>query len=214
LFVSSLTPFSNVEAPRGEIMDKKPKSTGWWQTLPGILTATAAILTAAGGLIVAFHQAGFFDRTSQTTPQTVTESPSATPTIPSTRKSMPNTSTAPYPVILPADTEVRVGDAVYKILTAQLDRYAPGKLSLRFEVRMVNNGRFPANFWGASFRLLVDGVPKAPDNSLNELVDSNSAKEGVVEFVIPDTVKSVGLQVGDVGEGKLALPILLKSAKQ
>lgn len=201
----------------------EPRSTGWWQTLPGILTATAAILTAVGGLIVAFHQAGFFDRASQRTPQlqnetlrpqTVTGSTSATPTIPDTRKSMPNTSTAPYSVILPAETEVRAGDAVYKILTARLDHYAPGKLSLRFEVRMVNNGRFPANFWGASFRLLVDGVPRAPDNSLNELVESNSAKEGVVEFVIPDTVKDVGLQVGEVGEGKPALPILLKSGKQ
>lgn len=201
----------------------EPKSTGWWQTLPGILTATAAILTAVGGLIVAFHQAGFFDRASQRTPQlqnetlrpqTVTGSTSATPTIPDTRKSMPNTSTAPDAVILPANTEVRAGDAVYKILTARLDHYAPGKLSLRFEVRMVNNGRFPANFWGASFRLLVDSVPRAPDNSLNELVESNSAKEGVVEFVIPDTVKDVGLQVGEVGEGKPALPILLKSGKQ
>jgi hypothetical protein len=203
-------------------MDEKPKSTGWWQTLPGILTATAAILTAVGGLIVAFHQAGFLDRASRTAPQVqdetlkpqkVTDSPSATQTIPSATKSPPSAATVPYPVTLPAGTEVRVGDAVYKILTARLDRYAPGKLLLRFEVRMVNNGRFPANFWGASFRLLVDGVPRATDNSLNELVDSNSAKEGVVEFVIPDTVNAVGLQVGEVGEGKPALPIPLKSER-
>ena len=78
---------------------------------------------------------------------------------------------------------------------------------------MVNHGRFPANFWGASFRLLVDGVPLAPNNSLNELVESNSGKEGVVEFVIPDTVHDVGLQVGEVGEGKPALPIPLNSGK-
>jgi hypothetical protein len=203
-------------------MDEKPKSTGWWQTLPGILTATAAILTAIGGLIVAFHQAGFFDRAGQKAPQVqsetlkpqkITESPSGTQTIPSATKSAPNASTAPYPVTLPAGTEVRVGDAVYRILNARLDRYAPGRLSLRFEVRMLNNGRFPTNFWGASFRLLVDGVPRAPDNSLNEVVDSKSAKDGVVEFVIPDTVNDVGLQVGEVGEGKPALPIPLKSEK-
>jgi hypothetical protein len=203
-------------------MDEKPKSTGWWQTLPGILTATAAVLTAVGGLVVAFHQAGFFDRASRKPsqaqnetlkPQKVTGSLSVTQTIPSATKSLPNASTVPYPVNLPAGTEVRFGSAVYKILTARLDRYAPGKLSLRFEVRMVNNGRFPTNFWGASFRLLVDGVPRAPDNSLNEIVDSNSAKDGVVEFVIPDTVNDVGLQVGEVGEGKPALPIPLKSEK-
>lgn len=78
---------------------------------------------------------------------------------------------------------------------------------------MVNNGRFPANFWGASFRLLVDGVLRAPDNSLNELVDSHSTKEGLVEFVIPDTANNAGLQVGEVGEGKPTIPIFLKAEK-
>jgi hypothetical protein len=102
---------------------------------------------------------------------------------------------------------------VYKILAAQLDGYAPGKRSLRFDVRMTNNGRFPANFWGDSFRLVVDGVPRAPDNSLNELVAANSAKEGAVEFVIPDTTTDVGLQVGEVGEKAPAIPIALKTAK-
>jgi len=33
----------------------------WWQTLPGILTAIAAIITAITGLILAFKQAGLFE---------------------------------------------------------------------------------------------------------------------------------------------------------
>ena len=49
-------------------MEDKSSSTTWWQTLPGILTAVAALLTAVGGLILAFHQAGLFDRTSQKAP--------------------------------------------------------------------------------------------------------------------------------------------------
>jgi hypothetical protein len=36
----------------------KPK--GWWHTLPGVLTAAAAVITAITGLIVGLHQAGFF----------------------------------------------------------------------------------------------------------------------------------------------------------
>lgn len=42
----------------------KPQS--WWQTLPGILTAVATIITAATGLIVALNQAGVFTRGSNT----------------------------------------------------------------------------------------------------------------------------------------------------
>ena len=217
---STSTPSFTGRSGRGRskgLLDEKPKNTGWWETLPGILTATAAILTVVGGLIVAFHQAGFFDRTSQKAPQVQNETlkpqRATESTIPSATKSPPSASTAPYIVTLPAVTEVRMGENVYKILAVRLDRYAPGKLSLKFDVRMSNNGRYGANFWGASFRLLVDGVPRAPDTFLDELVESHSAKEGVVEFVIPDTVNDVRLQVGEVGEGKPALPIPLKSEK-
>lgn len=42
-------------------MDESQKSKGsWWQTVPGILTATAGTITAVTGLIVALHQAGLF----------------------------------------------------------------------------------------------------------------------------------------------------------
>ena len=61
--------------------------------------------------------------------------------------------------------------------------------------------------------MLVDGIPRAPESNLNELVDSHSAKEGIVEFVIPDTITGVGLQIGEVGEGAPTIPIALKAAK-
>jgi hypothetical protein len=48
------------------------KSQPWWQTLPGILTAVAAIITATTGLIVALNQAGGFSNKSNP--------PSPTPT--------------------------------------------------------------------------------------------------------------------------------------
>ena len=200
-------------------MNERPQSKGWWQTIPGILTATAAIITAVTGLIVALHQVGIFDGEKQKAPQNdaikppkMAESPAAPP--PSTPKPSPTSQGAPtYPVILSAGNEVRVGDFIYKILSARLDQYAPNKLSLKFEVRMANNGKYPANFWAASFRLLADSVPRAPENNLNELVDGHSAKEGVVEFVIPDTTANVGLQIGEVGEGAPTIPIALKAAK-
>src|SRR3979409_1023074 len=40
-------------------MSEKPSGPpSWWQTLPGILTGVAAIITAATGLIVVFNRAG------------------------------------------------------------------------------------------------------------------------------------------------------------
>jgi len=36
----------------------------WWQTVPGLLTAIAATITAVGGLILALHQAGILTITS------------------------------------------------------------------------------------------------------------------------------------------------------
>jgi TIR domain len=36
-------------------------SRRWWQTIPGVLAATAGVITAAAGLIVVVYQAGLFD---------------------------------------------------------------------------------------------------------------------------------------------------------
>ena len=46
-------------------MDENPKpKNSWWQTLPGVLTATAGTATAIAGLIGALHQAGLFKSSS------------------------------------------------------------------------------------------------------------------------------------------------------
>jgi hypothetical protein len=82
----------------------------------------------------------------------------------------------------------------------QLDRYNVEKLTLRFTVRMTNNERYPANFWADTFRLLVDGVPRAPLSGLNTLVAGHSAEEGEVEFVIPAATPSAVLQIRHADE--------------
>ena len=202
-------------------MDEEPKSGGWWRTVPGILTATAGIITAVTGLIVAIHQAGIFDGERQKVPQVQNSSikppkgsGQAAQQTADANKASSSGQGASYPLNLSSGEEIRAGDLVYKVLTARLDRYAPNKLSLRFEVRMTNNGRFPANFWASSFRVLVDGVPRAPDNNLDEVVDGHSAKDGIVEFVIPDSATDVGLQIGDVGQGAPTISIELKAANR
>jgi hypothetical protein len=49
-------------------MNEGPRSNGWWQTVPGILTAATGIITAIAGLIVVLNQAGFFARNDQKAP--------------------------------------------------------------------------------------------------------------------------------------------------
>lgn len=197
--------------------DPESGSKGWWQTLPGLLTAGAAVITALGGLLVAIHQTGFFDHGPQSSAQTQSR-PSGDSSHPGETQiaSTPAATgnSASRPLTLPEITEVRSGESVYKLISAHLDPYSLDKVSVHFVVRMTNNSRIPGNFWADSFRLSVDGLLQAPINNLNELIMSNSVMESDVEFVIPANVSTVGLQMGDVGEGKPTIPINLRSPQR
>jgi hypothetical protein len=46
-------------------MGEEPKFHSWWQTLPGIITATAGIITALTGLLVVLNSTGFFKPASR-----------------------------------------------------------------------------------------------------------------------------------------------------
>jgi|SRR5579871_1956817 len=198
--------------------DPESESKGWWRTLPGLLTAAAGIITALTGLLVAVHQTGFFDRSPQPVSETRSEphpTDSSHPIRTESAAAAPAVGTsASRSLTLPENAEVRSGQAVFKLLSARLDPYSPGKASLHLTVRMTNNDRFDANFWAASFRLLVDGSLQSPANDLNELVSSHSAKEGDVDFVIPANISTAGLQMGDVGDGKPTITLNLQPPGQ
>ncbi|OQW40057.1 MAG: hypothetical protein A4S08_05665 [Proteobacteria bacterium SG_bin4] len=205
-------------------MTDEQKSQKWWQTVPGLLSATAGLITAATGMIVALHQTGFLDKDSGHAPQAPSGSLAQPETVQSDAapNARPNTASssksevAQTSIALAAGSEVRLGNAVYKILAVQLDRYNVEKLSLRFTVRMTNNDRYPVNFWDESFRLLVDGAPLAPVSGLNKLLHSRSAEEGEIEFVIPVTAQSVALKIEHLNESTeipINLPPQLPLAK-
>jgi len=195
--------------------DSKPQTgSSWWQTLPGILTGLAAIITAATGLIVAFNHTS---NRSEPAPATTT-SPSSSSSLSPAR---PTSSSGAAPaaaaasqssgaVALPEIHQVKLagGDAIVTILAADVEPIDADRRSLKFRIRHMNAGRFAANFWGNSYRLLVDDVPRAPTNSLNEVVERDSAKEGDVVFEVPLSVKNVVLQIS-AGEEKSRLPLRL-----
>ncbi|MEX2223657.1 MAG: hypothetical protein WEG40_17855 [Candidatus Rokuibacteriota bacterium] len=177
-------------------MTNEQKPQKWWQTVPGILTAIAATITAVTGLIVALQQAGVFQsQTNPSAPVRVSKPPAGAGTVPGASTAPAGGQSTEYPRALAAGTEVRLGSAAYRILAAQLDRRNVEELTLRFTVRMTNSAKYPTNFWDETFRLVVDGVPRAPVGGLNKLVQGDSAAEGDVEFAVPAATQSAVLQI-------------------
>src|SRR4029077_7332786 len=152
--------------------EKPATGTSWWQTVPGVLTGLAAIITAMTGLIVALNRTG--TRSEDVKPASVSVSGSARPASAAASRTPAPVRGAggAQPIALPALNRVRLagGAAVVTILSAEVEPIDVDRRSLKFSVRYMNGGRYPANFWSASYRLIVADVPRAPINSLNEVV--------------------------------------------
>jgi hypothetical protein len=182
--------------------NKSANGPSWWQTLPGILTGLAAIITAVTGLIIAFNRTG-----SRSEPVSSSSPP------PVSRDAQPATTTespSAGPIPLPPLHEVKLaaGAAVVTILSAQVAPIDAARRTLTFDVRYRNAGRYPANFWSSSYRLIVADVPREPTNLLDEVVAPDSAKEGEVVFDLPRGAKDVTLQIS-AGDEKTRLPFRL-----
>lgn len=115
---------------------------------------------------------------------------------------------AQYPIELAAGEHATAGQVNYTVLSAMLDLDANGKRAdagkrfLLLKMRVENTSDFQGGMaLGADhFRLLVDGVPLAPEAAPGELVKAKSAVEGDVVFVVPETAVQAVLQVGEVGK--------------
>lgn len=175
-------------------MSDEGKSKSWWSTVPGAITSLTAVITALAGLLVAIKQTGWFSPSTMTQSTTTTMTPppqrgAATPVAdspPSTPNGAPTAAnSATYTVELPQLREYTLGDATFTLLKAEVSPQTTEQDVLQMRVRMMNHGRFPSNFWDNSFRLIVNGVPMAPESGLNELVEVDAAKEGDVKFAVP-----------------------------
>jgi len=188
--------------------DNRPAAPSWWQTIPGILTGVAALITAVTGLLVVFNRTG--NRSEDVRPSTVSESRGTPPASPAASRPAGAAAAAARPVALPAINRVSLvgGAAVHTILSAQVEPLDQERRALKFVVRYTNGGRYPANFWSASYRLIVDDVPRAPTNFLDEVVEPDSAKEGDVVFELPVSVKDAVLQISS-GDEKSRIPLKL-----
>lgn len=195
----------------------------WWQTLPGVLKAAATLITAVTGLIIGLNQVGAFRGGEKPAPVSYGGASGAPPAVTSSSTATGSTTTAPasvvsalpprYAITFPAGTEATAGAGAYKILEARANPRSPDKLTVTFTVR-VTGVRYPGlNFFGNDFRLMVDGVPREPDDAPNLLVSLQSSKDGDVVFVIDAVAKRLALQVGEVGHETSTIPLALAPAK-
>lgn len=212
------------------------KSQGWWQSLPGVLTAVAGILTAVAGLLVALHQVGLLERDqapmSPPSPISNEKSPGSPAPAPTPLGAAgPSEAAAPangpdgavvdrmprYQVTFPSGSAVTLrnnrGEANYRVLGAQAERRSPAMLTLKLAVRLSNAGPLDTGFGSDSFRLLIDGVPRAPASWLNEAVEARSAKEADIVFEVPATARGLELQITS-GPETGSLPLRLGPAAE
>ena len=201
-------------------MPDTPTPKNWWQTLPGVITGITATITAVTGLLVAITQTGWFAPRSPAPPLEASRPTPAyapTPNAPPPEEASPVPHAPPAPqsrasVVLPALRDYTLGDATFTLVAATLASRTTEKQALTFRVRMLNTGRYDANFWDRSFRLLVAGVPLAPVSDLNEVVPGNAAKEGAVVFEIPRGTDTVSLQITHAND-QTEIPLTVSASR-
>lgn len=196
--------------------DDDPRKS-WWHTLPGILTGITATITALGGLVVAINQTDWFSRSEPEPTPPVTGTPpepdakSTDPLLAQDPEAAPGSSapdrpsggaTPPPPgagstpmVTLPTMRTYTMGEVEFTLLGATLAPRTSESSTLTIQVRLMNNQRSAVNFWDDQFRLLVDGIPRAPNSGLSVVVYGISAEEGDVRFVVPRSAIDTKLRI-------------------
>jgi hypothetical protein len=145
--------------------------------------------------------------------------PGADVSSPTPSHSTPATAAIPtqrYGVAVPPIAEV-AHTLIYTLISANVTPLGNMSNELRLRFQFANYGRYDANAWDASFRLLVDGQTLAPTGGLNEIVPGRSLRNGIVAFTIPATATGkVVLRVLEgerVGELPLDLSTTLRPAE-
>lgn len=200
-----------------EANEKKIKS--FWETVPGILTGIAALVTAIGGCVaVLVSNPRLIDLVipSSPTPYPAVNPappvPSATPGSPALAAEPTNTvspgliatstlssaTALSLPVELPDGPTVKMIDSTgdqyqYTILSAKRDPLPPDRYLLYLRVRAWTDFVGGMNFWSDSFRLVAGDLRLAPSNDLNELVNRDETVDGDVEFEIDGSLKDAVL---------------------
>ncbi|MDL2336609.1 MAG: hypothetical protein QFE16_02085 [Pseudomonadota bacterium] len=106
-----------------------------------------------------------------------------------------------------------IREATYTVLALTPEAGTSDHWRLRVSVRLATGAHSGGmNFWDSSFRLLVDGVPRAPVSTLNELVESGAAKDGELVFNLPWALRTLTLRIVHYAE-TTELPFAVSGAR-
>lgn len=94
-----------------------------------------------------------------------------------------------------------LGGSTYTVLALTPEPGTSDQWRLRVKLRLAAGaGSGGMNFWDSAFRLVVDGVPRAPVSTLNELVEGGAAKDGELVFSLPFAMQTLALRVRHYAE--------------
>lgn len=186
-------------------MADEAKSQSWWHTLPGVLTAIAAAITATSGLIAALYQAGVIGKKEAATTPARTSTAKPAEQVAGIAQSPVKPASAPNDapitkVELLDGREVVMQDGTgwkfkYTVVSAERALTSGGKQMVRLRVRVWTNASGGVVLWSDSFRLKVGDMSLKPVNNLNELAARDETKDGEVEFEIDAAVQEAVLSI-------------------
>ena len=186
-------------------MVDQSKSQHWWQTVPGMLTAVAAMITAVTGLIIALQQTGVFKEKPALEPSSAAQSvalPMAAKSAsePENFPTSPKHSASDQAIQMPDGETVTIrsptGDSFrYNIVSAQTKPFPPDSTLLQLHIRAWTDSPGGMNFWSDSFRLSAGEAILKPVNPLNELVARDETREADIEFVLDRPLREATLVI-------------------
>jgi hypothetical protein len=193
-----------------------PKKASWWQTLPGVLTGVAALITAIVGLLALLAQQGMLGRKEAVIgplPSQLSADAGASPA------GTGETSASPAPVLPGAKDEVRAGHYVFRLLDMKVEPYATGadgkptSVALRLSIRVTDVMGVTDYVDRLTIRLAVDGAELIPENSINLAVMEKQAVVTEALFIVPADARRVELLVGRASDATARIPLEIQPAR-
>lgn len=173
-------------------------SKTFFQTIPGIITGIAGMITAVTGLIISLNQV----HCTRDNPGVALPSGMSVISAKNDNQSGPGTWISKLNienrevVFKGTDAQGEEYNYVYTILEAGVEPKDEANQLLKIKIRFFVGGKYGENFQLDNFRLSVDGIPKAPlQTGLNEIVEGNSAKEGMLNFDFPNNTSKLKLVI-------------------
>ncbi|WP_426168868.1 hypothetical protein [Pseudoduganella sp. R-34] len=192
-------------------MSEQKTDPSWWQTLPGVLTGIAAVITAVGGAIAVLHQNGLLGKGTSSAVSSADhreQSPSA--------KISPSAPEAPKANSQPAELgATRAGHYAFKLLDTKVEPYSTDKdgklqkLALRLSIRVTDVMGMSDYVDRRTIQLSVDGAQLIPENSINFSVYDRQSVDTEALFIMPANASAIALLLGRPEDTVTRLPLHL-----